>query len=98
MMVSAIPEKYRSDIEKATSCLRAEGCAGVFLFGSIVTGKYHEASDIDFGITGLAPQHYIRAYSKLNNIMAHRFDLVDFDENRDMFNLLNSIGEIVKLG
>ena len=98
VFVSAIPEKYRSDIEKATFCLKAEGCTGVFLFGSIVTGKYYEASDIDLGITGLAPQQYIRTYSKLNNLLTHRFDLIDFDENRDMFNLLNSIGEIVKLG
>jgi predicted nucleotidyltransferase len=87
MDLASIPEKYRLDIEKAAFCLKEEGCSDVFLFGSLVTGKYTDTSDIDFGIMGLAPQKYIPTYSKLNNIVNNRFDLVDFDENRDLYNL-----------
>jgi len=98
MNLSRIPEKYRHDIEKATSCLKEEGCTAVFLFGSLVTGEHTDSSDIDLGIMGLPPQKYIRTYSKLNNIIKIRFDLVDFDENRGLYNLLHSIGEIEKVG
>ncbi|MDR1270750.1 MAG: nucleotidyltransferase domain-containing protein, partial [Planctomycetaceae bacterium] len=48
-----IPSKYRKDIEIATNILKNEGCQSVFLFGSLVSGKIHEDSDIDIGIKGL---------------------------------------------
>ena len=98
MNLSKIPEKYRLDIEKATSCLKEEGCTAIFLFGSLLTGEYTDSSDIDLGIMGLPPRRYIRTYSKLNNIIKSRFDLIDFDENRNLYNLLYSIGEIVRIG
>jgi len=85
------------DIEKASRCLKEEGCTEVFLFGSLVTGKYTDLSDIDLGIMGLPPRKYIRTYSKLNNIIKNKFDLIDFDENRDLYNLLCSIGEVEKI-
>ena len=98
MDLSKIPEKYHLDIKKAVFCLKEEGCTAVFLFGSLVTGEYTDTSDIDLGIMGLSPQKYIRTYSKLNNIIKNRFDLIDFDENRKMYNFLYSIGEIIEIG
>ena len=98
MNLSTIPEKYRLDIKKATSCLKEEGCSEVFLFGSLVTGKYTLTSDIDLGVIGLPPRKYIRTCSKLSNILESEFDLVDFDENVRLYNLLHSIGEIIKIG
>jgi predicted nucleotidyltransferase len=98
MNLQTIPEKYRIDIEKATSCLKEEGCSEVFLFGSLVTGKYTASSDIDLGVMGLAPKKYIRTCSKLSNILENEFDLVDFDENEGLYNLLHSIDEIIKVG
>ena len=98
MKLSEIPKKYRQDIEKATICLKEEGCTSIFLFGSLATGRYSDLSDIDIGIKGLSPKNYIRTYSKLNNILENEFDLVDFDENIDLYNLLHSIGEVVEIG
>ncbi|MCL2155532.1 MAG: nucleotidyltransferase domain-containing protein [Leptospirales bacterium] len=98
MNLSKIPEKYRLDIEKAVFCLKEEGCTSIFLFGSLATGKYTDSSDIDFGVMGLPPRKYIRTCSKLSNIMENEFDLVDFDENKGLYNLLHSIGEIVEIG
>ena len=98
MDLSKIPEKYHPDIEKAVFCLKEEGCTAIFLFGSLVTGKYNDSSDIDFGVMGLSPRKYIRTCSKLSNIMENDFDLVDFDENRSLYNLLYSIDEIVEIG
>ena len=92
-----IPVKYQEDIKKATNFLKNEGCKTVFLFGSMVTGKIHENSDIDLGISGLPPQKYLKVYAQLDKEISTKVDLVDFDTNEDLFSLLNSIGEVVSI-
>ena len=92
------PIKYKNDIEAAISMLKSEGCSSIYLFGSLVTGDYHENSDIDLGVTGLAPNLYFRTCSKLSNILKNQFDLVDFDLNPEFLNLLKSIDEIIQIG
>jgi predicted nucleotidyltransferase len=42
-----LPLKYQKDIEVATNLLKNEGCQSIYLFGSMVTGKIHENSDIE---------------------------------------------------
>jgi predicted nucleotidyltransferase len=93
-----IPLHYRKDIEKAANLLRKEGCKGIFLFGSMVTGKFHQNSDIDIGITGLPPKKYFRVYADLDKALSKKIDLVDFDLHKDFYALLNSLGEVVELG
>jgi predicted nucleotidyltransferase len=93
-----VPVKYREDIEKATNLLKNEGCKSVFLFGSMVTGKIHGNSDIDIGISGLPPNKFFRVYANLDRELSNKIDLVDFDLQNDFFVLLNSLGEVIKLG
>jgi predicted nucleotidyltransferase len=93
-----IPSKYQKDIDIATNFLKSEGCQSVYLFGSLVTGKIHQNSDIDIGIKGLPPEKFIRVYAKLDNNLSNTVDLVDFDENDKFYNLLASLGEIVEIG
>jgi predicted nucleotidyltransferase len=93
-----IPEKYQEDIKKATNLLKNEGCKAIFLFGSMVTGNIHHNSDIDIGIMGLPPKKFFRVYSHLDSNISSRIDLVDFDENKDFYSLLNSLGEVVEIG
>jgi predicted nucleotidyltransferase len=93
-----IPPKYQNDIEIAKNLLKNEGCQSVFLFGSMVTGKIHQNSDIDIGIKGLPPEKYFRVYAKLDNNLSNNVDLIDFDENFKLYNLLNSLGEVVEIG
>ena len=50
IMENKIPDNYHRDIEVAVEFLKNEGCEAVFLFGSFVTGDFHESSDIDIGI------------------------------------------------
>ena len=95
--MDGIPVKYQEDIKKATNFLKNEGCKTVFLFGSMVTGKIHENSDIDLGISGLPPQKYLKVYAQLDKEISTKVDLVDFDTNEDLFSLLNSIGEVVSI-
>ena len=82
----------------AISLLKDEGCESIYLFGSLVTGDFHENSDIDLGVTGLEPSLYFRTCSKLSNILKNQFDLVDFDVNQDFLKLLKSIDEIIQIG
>jgi len=93
-----IPSKYQKDIDIAINFLKNEGCQSVYLFGSLVTGKIHQNSDIDIGIKGLPPEKFIRVYAKLDNNLSNTVDLVDFDENDKFYNLLYSLGEIVEIG
>jgi predicted nucleotidyltransferase len=98
MELSKIPDKYQSDIKKAVYLLKNEGCKAVFLFGSMVTGKIHQNSDIDIGITGLPPKKFFRVNAYLDKELTSKIDLVDFDLRNDFYALLDSLGEVVKLG
>jgi predicted nucleotidyltransferase len=93
-----IPSKYQKDIENATKLLKSEGCEAVFLFGSLVTGKIHDNSDIDIGIKGYPTGKFFKLYSRLYFDFVNKIDLVDFDTNEDLYVMLNKIGEVVKIG
>ena len=93
-----IPERYQEDIKKANGFLKNEGCKTVFLFGSMVTGKIHDKSDIDIGIKGLPPERFFKVYSKLYMNLDNGFHLVDFDCDNEFFSLLERLGEVVEVG
>jgi predicted nucleotidyltransferase len=93
-----IPLKYRQDIETATNLLKNEGCQAIFLFGSLVTGKIHDDSDIDIGIKGLPKGKFFEVYARLYFDMENKIDLVDFDINQDFYSMLVRIGEVVQIG
>jgi predicted nucleotidyltransferase len=93
-----IPVKYQKDIDFSTNFLKNEGCQSIYLFGSLVTGKVHQNSDIDIGIKGLPPEKFIRVYAKLDNNLSNNLDLIDFDENNKFYDLLNSLGEVIEIG
>ena len=98
MDLNEIPEKYQDDIKKAASLLKNEGCKAVFLFGSMVTGKINQNSDIDIGIMGLPPKKFFRVYASLDKELSNKIDLVDFDLYKDFYVLLDSLGEVVEIG
>jgi predicted nucleotidyltransferase len=93
-----IPVRYQKDIEMAASLLKNEGCETVFLFGSLVTGKIRDESDIDIGVKGLPQGKFLRLYSRLYFDFENKIDLVDFDANSDFYSMLNRIGEVVEIG
>jgi len=93
-----IPQKYSQDIVSATNLLKNEGCKAIYLFGSLVTGKIRDNSDIDIGIKGLPEGKFFRLYSKLYFDFDNKIDLVDFDQNEDFYTLLNNLGEVVQIG
>ena len=98
MKFDKIPKKFQEDIVKANTFLKNEGCKAVYIFGSIVTGKFHDNSDIDIGVKGLPPENFFRAYSKLYMNLSNEFHLVDFDYDNQFFSLLERQGEVVEVG
>jgi predicted nucleotidyltransferase len=98
MDLDKIPVKYQKDIKKAVNLLKNEGCRAVFLFGSMVTGKIHQNSDLDIGIKGLPPKKFFRVYAFLDKELSTKIDLVDFDLHKDFYVLLDSLGEVVEIG
>jgi predicted nucleotidyltransferase len=78
MEAANIPQRYQNDIELAVNFLKSEGCSAVYLFGSLVTGKAHDDSDIDIGVKGLPPKKFIRTFSVLNDKLSNKIDLVDW--------------------
>jgi predicted nucleotidyltransferase len=93
-----IPQKYQKDIESATNFLKNEGCEAVFLFGSLVTGKIHDDSDIDIGVKGIPGEKFLRLYGKLYFGFENKIDLVDFDANDDFYSILYKLGEVIQIG
>ena len=93
-----IPQKYREDIENAKVLLKNEGCRDIYLFGSLVTGKIREDSDIDMGIKGIPEGKFLNLYSRLYFDFNTKIDLVDFDTNEDFYLMLNSLGEVIQIG
>ncbi len=83
---------------KIRDALKAQGCSEVFLFGSQVSGRANENSDIDIGVRGLAPQKFFSAHAELENLFHKNVDLVDFDEKPKFFEVLNNLGELRKIG
>ena len=93
-----IPQKYRKDIDNAINLLKNEGCQSIFLFGSLVTGKIHNDSDIDIGIKGLPKGKFFATCAKVYFAVENKIDIIDFDNNQDLFLLLNRHGEVVEIG
>jgi len=93
-----IPIKFQKDIEIATNLLKNEGCKSIYLFGSLVTGKNNEESDIDVGIKGLPKGKFFETCAKVYFAIDNNIDIVDFDNNADFFDLLNKQGEVIKIG
>jgi len=90
----SLPDRYKEDIQKTVGILKKEGCKEIYLFGSLVTGKYHDKSDIDIGIKGLPSEKFFDVYAKLSYII----ELTDFDDSKDFFEIVNRHKEIVKIG
>jgi predicted nucleotidyltransferase len=95
-MTLNIPQKYQKDIEIATNLLKEEGCQSIYLFGSLVTGKNHDESDI--GIKGLPKGKFFETCAKVYFAVGNDIDIVDFDSNVDFYTLLNRQGEVFEIG
>ena len=82
----------------ATNLLKNAGCTEVFLFGSQAMGCAHADSDVDLGVKGLPPRLFYRMHWQLEEALDMPVDLVDFDFQKDFYELLQRLGELKKIG
>ncbi|MCL2063651.1 MAG: nucleotidyltransferase domain-containing protein [Candidatus Cloacimonetes bacterium] len=92
-----IPSKYKKDIEKAVQILKKGGCEAVYLFGSMLTGKIHNNSDINLGILGLAEDKYYSLCGKIYIEIDTDVKIIDLNDYQDLFLYLTSINEVVEI-
>ena len=91
------PDPLVLDLEKAVRILKEEGCQEIYVFGSIATGRATEDSDIDIGIRQYPKERFFRIYARLMTDIDHHFDLIDFEINAQMFDLLSQIREVQRI-
>lgn len=63
--------------------LRKYGAQKVFIFGSSVSGKQRENSDIDLACSGIPPELFFKAYGELLFQIDQHIDLVDLTELKE---------------
>jgi predicted nucleotidyltransferase len=80
-----INEEVKPEVEEVVAVLKENGCKKIYLFGSIVKGKFKKTSDIDVAISGLEPRKFIMVYSKIMMKVDRKVDLIDLDDTDDYF-------------
>jgi predicted nucleotidyltransferase len=68
----------------------------VVLFGSLVTGRLHERSDLDLAVQGLAPERYWEALWRCAEAAGRDVDLVLLEEaSPDLLEAVEAEGEVL---
>ncbi|MBQ9267780.1 MAG: nucleotidyltransferase domain-containing protein [Clostridia bacterium] len=94
-----LPSAYRNDIEKAVTILKEYGATEVYVFGSIVNGKFNENSDIDIAVRGLKSSEFYKVASILMFELENEIDLIDLDDTNNSFSqMLLKIGGLLQIG
>jgi predicted nucleotidyltransferase len=94
----AIPEVFREDISRAVRILKEGGCSEIFLFGSGVTRKVRDESDIDLAIRGCPHGSFFQLLGRLLWELDHPVDLVNLDTQDAFVQYLRKEGVLVRVG
>jgi predicted nucleotidyltransferase len=94
----AIPEALQEDIRRAVRMLKEEGCSEVFLFGSVVTGRVREGSDIDLAIRGCPSGSFFHLLGRLLLERPRPVDLVNLDAGDAFAQYVLKEGPLVRVG
>ncbi|MBN2188710.1 MAG: nucleotidyltransferase domain-containing protein [Chitinispirillaceae bacterium] len=82
----------------AARILKAAGSREVFVFGSAAHGDVEKANDLDFAVSGLAPEHFFTTMGKVQMALPRQIDLVDLDEDNSFTRYLKDEHELVRIG
>lgn len=91
-------EKLEVLIERVTAALKLAGAREVYLFGSVVSGRMREGSDIDIAVSGLPPENFFKAMGEAGDILQRPLDLVDLDEVNPFTRYLKEEGDLRRVG
>jgi len=61
------------------------GVEKVVLFGSVIDGRFGEASDIDLGVEGLEKEKYIKALVEAESMAGFPVDIKPLEDVRESF-------------
>jgi predicted nucleotidyltransferase len=94
----AVPEVLQEDIKRAVKILKEGGCTEIYLFGSGVTGKVSNGSDIDLAVRGCPRRHFFHLLGQLLWELDHPADLVDLDAPEAFAQYLQKEGVLLRIG
>jgi len=84
-------------IRKAAQALKKAGAVEVYLFGSAAKGVFRDDSDIDFAVSGLSPEKFLKAMATASDILQRPIDLVDLDEENPFTTYLKEEQELERV-
>ena len=93
-----IPTSHQKDIDKAIRILKSAGCTDIFLFGSLITGKTRDNSDIDLAIRGCPSGKFFHLLGRLLLELEHSVDLVRLDSQDAFARYLEQEEELLQIG
>jgi predicted nucleotidyltransferase len=91
-------ENMEELIEEAARVLKTAGAREVYVFGSVAKGEMTGHSDIDLAVTGLPPEMFFKAMSKVVGVLGRPLDLIDLDEENPFTHYLKEEGELQLVG
>ncbi len=97
-MATSLKQAEYAAVLRAAEALRDQGATEVYLFGSAVSGRLREGSDIDIAVTGLPPERFLRAMSLAANELDRTLSLVDLDDDTPFTRYLRSEGRLQRVG
>ncbi len=92
-----LDSRYATDVEKAISYLKDIGCSEIYIFGSAVTGKANEKSDLDIAVKGIPAEKIFEVYGELMFLLEHQIDLVDLQLQEKFGRILLQSDEILRV-
>jgi predicted nucleotidyltransferase len=93
-----IPEVFQEDIKRAIKILKDGGCTEIYVFGSGVTGKVRNGSDIDLAVRGCPQGHFFHLLGRLLWELDRPADLVDLDAPDAFAQYLQKEGALLRVG
>jgi len=91
------PKTHRSDVDRAVSILREEGCREIYVFGSVAAGTAGPTSDLDLGIKDYPRGRFFHIYGRLLTELERDIDLIDFGRESTFFSVLLENGEVRRI-
>lgn len=88
----------KEEILTVANLLRSMGASEVFIFGSLVRDELRPDSDIDIAVSGLPPEVYFSAVSRVSDVVGRPVDLLDLDDKTPRVRHLIGSGELVRVG
>lgn len=96
--MNQLAKSYRRNVSRAVKILKEAGCAAVFVFGSVASGRIEDDSDIDLAIRGCPKGGFFHLMGRLLLELDYPVDLVNLDRRDAFACYLEREGELLQVG